>query len=103
MGALFCGATVMANSPPDSKRAKTPISDSQHEDNNLYDPLTLARMSRVLEVAWKEAQEFYGVPSADRSVRIAMAARIIEAIEAGVRDEESLKRAALTYRLDDTD
>ena len=95
----------MANSTqPDSKRVKTAIGDSQHEDDNLYDPPTLARMSRVLEAAWTEAQEFYGAPSSERSVvRIAMAERIIEAIEAGVQDEESLKRAALTYRLDGTD
>ena len=83
---------------------KVEASDSQHEHGNLYAPPMLARMRRVLEAAWTEAQESYGAASSDRSVvRIAMAERIIEAIEAGVQDEESLKRAALTYRLDDTD
>ena len=95
----------MANSTqPDSKRVQTAISDSQHEDDNLYDPPTLARMSRVLEAAWTEAQEFYGASATDRSeMRVSMAERIIEALEAGVNDEESLMRAALAYKHGDID
>ena len=88
----------------DHEALKTAATEGEHEHDNLYDPPMLARMSRVLDAAWTEAQDFYGASSSDASViRIAMAERIIEAIEAGVQDEESLKRAALTYRLDDTD
>ena len=72
--------------------------------NNLYDPTTLVLMSRVLEAAWTSAQEFLGASASDRSeVRVVMMERIIEAIEAGLFDEESLLRAALSYKQGDTD
>jgi len=70
--------------------------DSEPSDDNLYD---LALMSRVLEAAWTAAQEHYGASASDRSaIRVSMMERIIEAIEAGVRDEEGLLRAALSYK-----
>ena len=95
----------MANSgQPDAERLKAAASDSEPSDDNLYDPTTLALMSRVLEAAWTAAQEFYGASASDRSeVRVAMVERIIEAIEAGVVDEEGLLRAALSYRQGDID
>ena len=74
---------------------------NQPPDRDLFNPETLALMSRVLDAAWTEAQEFYGATPTDRSVvRAAMAQGIIEAIEAGVTDEEGLRRAALDYRHD---
>ena len=70
--------------------------DSEPSGGNLND---LALMSRVLEAAWTSAQEFYGASASDRStIRVSMMERIIEAIEAGVRDEEGLLRAALSYK-----
>ena len=78
--------------------------DSEPSDDNLYDPTTLALMSRVLEAAWTSAQEFYGASASDRSaIRVSMMERIIEAIEAGVVDEEGLLRAALSYKGGDID
>ena len=83
---------------------KPPPSDSEPSSDNLYGPTTLALMSRVLEAAWVSAQNFYGATASDRSeVRLVMMERIIDAIEAGVIDEEGLLRAALSYKLDDTD
>ena len=59
-------------------------------------------MNRVLEAAWVGVQEVYGASASDRSeVRISMVERIIEAIEAGVVDEEGLLRAALSYKQGD--
>ena len=89
---------------PDSERLKEAASDSEPSDGNLYDLTTLDLMSRVLEAAWTAAQEFYGAPESDRSeVRVSMVERIIEAIEAGVLDEEGLLRAALSYKQGDID
>ena len=86
----------------DSEKPKVAPSDSEPSEDNLYDPTTLALMSRVLEAAWTAAQEFYGASASDRSeVRVSMMERIIEAIEAGVVDEEGLLRAALSYKQGD--
>jgi hypothetical protein len=95
--------TSMANSGHlDPERLKTAASDSQPSEDNLYNPTTLALMTRVLDGAWTEAQAFYVDSAIDRSViRASMAQRIIEAIEAGVTDEDSLRRAALAFRQDD--
>ena len=95
----------MANSgQSDPEMPKAAASDSEPSSDDLYGPTTMALMSRVLEAAWGTAQNFYGASASDRSeVRLVMMERIIDAIEAGVIDEEGLLRAALSYRLDDTD
>jgi hypothetical protein len=60
-------------------------------------------LTQVLDAAWMEAQASYGASPTDRSViRASMAERIIEALEAGVQDEKSIKRAALAHMQDDT-
>jgi hypothetical protein len=94
----------MANSGHfDSGQHKVEPSGSQPLDG-FFNPITLALMSSVLEAAWTAAQEFYGASASDRSeVRVFMVERIIEAIEAGVVDEEGLLRAALSYKQGDTD
>ena len=83
---------------------RLPPSDSESSGDNLYDSTTFALMSRVLEAAWVSAQDFYGATASDRSeVRVVMMERIIDAIEAGVLDEEGLLRAALSYKQGDMD
>ena len=80
------------------------MGNSQPADENVFDPATLALMSRVLDAAWTSAQEFHGAATSDRTaIRACMAEAIIEAIEAGVDDEEGLLRAAFAYRQDNTD
>ena len=85
---------------PDTEKLKpaAPNENAPAEDT-LYDATTLALMRRVIEAAWTEAQKSFGASASDRTeVRVAMAERIIEAIEAGVVDEERLLRAALSYK-----
>lgn len=75
--------------------------NSQPPDDDLYNPATLALMTRVLDAAWIEAQTF---GPGDRSViRASMARGIIEAIEAGVTDADDLRRAALSAMHRDID
>ena len=69
----------------------------QPPDRDLFNPETLALMTRVLDAAWKEAQMLCGDSAKDRCIiRASMARGIIEAIEAGATDADGLMQAALS-------
>jgi hypothetical protein len=66
-------------------------------ERDLFNSKMLALMTRVLDAAWIKAQLLCGDKTRDRSIiRASMARGIIEAIESGVTDADSLVRAALS-------
>jgi hypothetical protein len=61
----------------------------------VYDPETLAMMSRVLDDAWNELQSVNGTGTAAEMVRTTMATRIMAAVAKGEREPSKLKLLAL--------